>query len=155
MRKIPPPLLRPMAEVMAREVLHLSVTRWLATVLVALIVGAPLALSGSGPSPAAPGLLEPPVPLLEATSDAGVPGFASIVLGRLPKPGPNQKRAGQCDAGRAQQEINGGCWVKTETPTPCPEGKQWEHEGRCYLPVGPTVRPPSAGEPPPLSIADP
>lgn len=158
MKKIPPPLLRPMAEVMAREVLHLSVTRWLATVLVALVVGAPFALRepwGTPPLPVPPSPMEPTVPLLEAAVDAGVPSFASLVMGRLPRPGPNQKRAGQCDPGRAQQEINGGCWVQTTTPTPCPEGKQWEHEGRCYLPVGPTVPPPSAGEPPPLSIADP
>lgn len=156
--KIPPPLFRPMAQSMAREVLHLSVTRWLATVLVLLALGAPVALNSSGsvavpqtpPSP-----LEPAVPLLEASVDAGVPGFASIILGKLPKPGPNQRKAGECDPGRSQVAINGGCWVETTHPLPCPEGKQWEHEGRCYLPVGPTVRPPSAGDTSPLSIADP
>lgn len=156
--KIPPPLFKPMAQVMAREVLHLSVTRWLATALIGLAVGAPLALNGTGssqPAPAPPSPLGPMVPLLEASVDAGVPAFASFVLGRLPRPGPNQRLEGDCEPRRSQVAINGGCWVQTNHPLPCPEGVQWEHDGRCYLPVGPTVRPPSAGEPSPLTIADP
>jgi hypothetical protein len=148
----PPP--KEVARDGVREVFHLSVTRtlahWLATALLGAVVVAPVALHTSGaptPEPAPPAPLGPSVPLLEASADAGVPVFARVVLGTLPSPGPNQKRAGECDAGRSQVELNGGCWVQTTHPPPCPLGKQWEHEGRCWLPVGPTVRPPSAGEP--------
>lgn len=159
--KIPPPYQPPLSAVV-REILHVSATpffaRALVTIAALVVVGAPVALSTSGstqPLPPPPSPLDPTVPLLEASIDAGVPGFASILLGRLPKPGPNQKRAGECDPGRSQVELNGGCWVETTHPLPCPDGKQWEHEGRCYLPVGPTVRPPTTGDLPPLSIADP
>jgi len=155
--KIPPPF-APVAKAAVREVLHVSVTRWLATAIICLVLGAPLAVHSPGPvapEPTLPSPLEPAVPLLEASTDAGLPFLASVVMGSLPKPGPNQKREGDCDPGKAQVAINGGCWVQTTTPPPCPDGKQWQHEGRCWLPVGPTVRPPTAGEPRPFTFADP
>jgi hypothetical protein len=160
--KIPPPYQPPLSAVV-REILHVSATplfaRALVTIVALLVVGAPVALSTSGstkPMPPPPSPLEPAVPLLEASVDAGVPWFASIILGKFPKaPGPNQKREGQCDPRRSEVVINGGCWVETTHTLPCPEGVQFEHEGRCYLPVGPTVRPPTTGDLPPLSIADP
>jgi hypothetical protein len=100
--------------------------------------------------------LEVPVPLLESTpalTDGGIP--LRLVLASIPPPGPNQLRAGQCDPDRAQKELNGGCWVKTETPPPCPRGKQWEHEGRCWLPVAPAKPVPTSGEARPLGVAGP
>lgn len=70
------------------------------------------------------------------------------------KPGPNQKRAGSCKPERSEMEINGGCWVQTTHPLPCPEGVQWEHQGRCWLPVAPAARLPSSGGSLPVSIAE-
>jgi len=99
------------------------------------------------PSPKAPppSPLEAPVPLQEwTTADAGAM-MARVVPGRLPTPGPNQLRAGQCDPERSEKEVNGGCWVKTEKPPPCPRGKQWEHEGACWLPVAQAKPVPTSG----------
>lgn len=80
------------------------------------------------------------------TTDSGVPWRAlDAVQGGIPSPGPNQKRTGQCDEERSEVEINGGCWVKTEKPRPCPPGKQWEHEGRCWLPVAHAKQLPQSG----------
>lgn len=100
--------------------------------------------------------LEAPVPLLETTptTDAGAIA-ARFIPGKLPPPGPNQLRAGKCDPEQSHVEINGGCWVKTERPPPCPRGKQWEHEGRCWLPVAPAKQLPQSGEPRPRGVADP
>jgi hypothetical protein len=109
--------------------------------------GAPLE---AGPAP----LPVPQVPLLSSTP-AALPMLAMALPGKLPPPGPNQLRAGQCDPERAQVEINNGCWVRTETPPPCPKGKQWEHEGRCWLPVAEAKPVPTTGEPRTAGIADP
>lgn len=152
----------PLARSVVREILHLSVTPrmggWLAALLVAFAAGYPIAAHSPGATDAGPVLpspLEPAVPLQEATTDGGMPAVASIVLGRLPKPGPNQKRTGQCDPERSQVEMSGGCWVKTEHPLPCPEGKQWEHEGRCWLPVAHASQTPTSGEVYPVNLANP
>lgn len=97
----------------------------------------------------------PQVPVLKTTPSAAMPALAAMLPGKLPSPGPNQKRSGTCDPERAQVEINGGCWVETKTPPPCPRGKQWEHEGRCWLPVADAKPVPTTGEPRPVGIADP
>lgn len=100
--------------------------------------------------------LEAPVPLLESTPTADAGAFvARSVPGKLPAPGPNQRRAGQCDPEQSQVEVNGGCWVQTTHPPPCPMGKQWEHEGRCWLPVGHAKPIPRSGDPRPLGVAEP
>lgn len=106
-----------------------------------------------------PGLpLPAPVPQvpLQAVSVGAVPhAFASVVQGGLPSPGPNQKRSGQCDGDQAQEEINGGCWVATNKPPPCPRGKLWEHEGKCWTPVAVLPRVPTSGELRPTPVAEP
>lgn len=89
------------------------------------------------------------------TTDAPHGLVLSTVLHVLPHPGPNQKRAEDCDADQAQVPINGGCWVETKKPPPCPRGKLWEHEGKCWLPVAYAARVPTSGEPRPLTVADP
>lgn len=58
-----------------------------------------------------------------------------VVQGNLPPPAPNQLRAEHCDSDRAEEPIEGGCWVRTKTKPPCPAGKQWEYEGACYVPA--------------------
>lgn len=96
-----------------------------------------------------PNPARPLVPLQKSTTDtaAGVQFLARVLPGTLPEPGPNQKRSGQCDPRQAQVEINGGCWVKTETPPPCPEGYQWLHKNACWLPVAHAKPLPTTGEP--------
>ncbi|WP_434391481.1 hypothetical protein [Melittangium boletus] len=44
-----------------------------------------------------------------------------------------------------QVEINGGCWSRMEQRPPC--GQFYEHQGRCYVPVRETPRPPTSVEP--------
>lgn len=106
------------------------------------------------PTPPATGPMPLPVPAQEWTTEAKGWSSIPVLLGSIPKPGPNQKRAGKCNPKAAQVEINGGCWVKTETPRPCPEGIQWEHEdGRCYLPVAEAKPVPQSGEPQMVNIA--
>lgn len=76
--------------------------------------------------------------------------LAQVVLSNLPQPMPNQLRAGQCDPDRAEEEIEGGCWVRTKTkPSPdCPAGKQWEYRGACYVPaMQPAPRRPPVASP--------
>jgi hypothetical protein len=125
--------------------------RWAGVLLVLLIAPSQadrlIRVAPVGPTPL-------PVPVQEWTTEAK--GWASIpaLLGTIPKPGPNQKRSGRCNPKAAQVEINGGCWVKTETPRPCPEGIQWEHDdGRCYLPVAEAKPVPQSGEPFRVNIA--
>ena len=118
----------------------------------AALVLVPAQLNG----PALP--LPAPVPQvpLQAASVGAVPhAFASVVRGGLPPPGPNQKRTGQCDGDQAQEEINGGCWVATTKPPPCPRGKLWEHEGKCWTPVAVLPREPTSGEPHRVPVAEP
>lgn len=88
----------------------------------------------------------PQVPLQTASVGAVPHVLASVTVGRLPPPGPNQKRSGQCDEEQAQVELNGGCWVATERPPPCPRGKLWEHEGKCWTPVAVLPREPTSGD---------
>jgi hypothetical protein len=101
-------------------------------------------------------LPRPSMPPQEWTTD--VPrGFSALGmhLQVLPLPGPNQKRSGECDPDQAQVEINGGCWVETKRPPPCPSMKLWEHSGKCWLPVAHAARLPTSGEPRNPSVAEP
>jgi hypothetical protein len=95
-----------------------------------------------------------PVPELGWSTDGRSGNEPIHVRGNttLPSPGPNQKT--ECDSERSEVRLNGGCWVKTEKPPPCPPGKQWEHEGRCWLPVAPAARVPTSGGSLPVSIAE-
>lgn len=107
--------------------------------------------------PGKPVAISPPtastLPPQQWTTDA-VPGFVAAALtGALPSPGPNQKRSGQCVAKLAQVELNGGCWVETKTPPPCPDGYQWEHAGTCWLPVAHAMPVPTSGDVPPATVA--
>lgn len=152
----PPPLFRPL------ESLKVAATpRMLrAVVLVLLTVLIPTSAERllSRPAPLPPPPPAPlPVPSMDWTTDgaSAAPFFLHAVLGGLPSPGPNQKRAGQCRSERSEVEKNGGCWVKTHHPKPCPEGFQWEDDdGSCWIPVAyakPT--PTSGGGPFPVNVA--
>lgn len=128
-------------------------TRWAAGAVVAVVVlwAAP---SHRGPKPPPPPPPGAAVPLQESTTDSVPHVLAALLPSTIPDaPGPNQKRAGDCNPKAAQVEINGGCWVKTETPPPCPEGVQWEHKGRCWLPVAYARPVPTSGELSPGNIA--
>ena len=41
-----------------------------------------------------------------------------------------------------QVEINGGCWMEVIESLPC--GQFYEHQGRCYVPVRETPKPPTS-----------
>lgn len=128
-----------------------------AVLIIASLVAAALVFAvvpGRRAAPSEPEL-DAPVPMQEATPTADAGPIIHIVLGKLPPPGPNQLRSGQCDPEQAQVEINGGCWLKTEKPPPCPRGKLWEHEGRCWIPVAQAKPVPQSGEPRPRGVAGP
>lgn len=95
-----------------------------------------------------------PMPMQEWTTDAGsMMVLAAVLPGRLPEPDAKQKR--QCDRLLGEHELNGGCWMPTDVPPPCPEGRLWLHEDKCWRPIPKTARVPQSGEPRPVSIADP
>jgi hypothetical protein len=138
--------------------LRVNVPQWVGLVVlaVALPTGVWMSLGDfRTPSPAGP--IPAPVPQVPLLSSTPTPlaALSMALPGALPPPGPNQIRAGKCDKRAAQVEISGGCWVKTETPPPCPEGIQWEHKGRCWLPVAEAKPVPTTGEPTPQPVAAP
>lgn len=147
-----------------REILRLVASprmlRFLLVVLFAILiptVGANLAREFLLPHPtaAAAPIGVPPLDWTTAGSRYSPP-LAMLLPGEIPdEPGPNQKRAGKCNPKRSEVEINGGCWVKTDHELPCPEGEQWEHKKRCWLPVARAAEPPTSGEPLRVNIADP
>jgi len=155
---IPPPPPRQLALSLLIERLHLKVPHGWGLVVLAVLVPSGVWV-GLGDSRGLPPLAPvpapvPQVPLLSSTP-AALPVLAMVLPGTLPPPGPNQLRAGQCDKRAAAVEVNGGCWLKTETPPPCPEGIQWEHAGRCWLPLAAAKPVPTTGEPRPAPIAAP
>lgn len=155
MLKPPPPMLSKLE--ILKVVASPRMLRAVVLVLLAVLIPTSAERLLSRPAPLPPPPPAPlPVPSMDWTTDgaSAAPFFLHAVLGSLPSPGPNQKRAGQCNPRAAQVEINGGCWVKTDTPPPCPEGYQWEHDGKCWLPVAyakPT--PTSGGGPFPVNVA--
>ena len=130
--------------------------RWLAVVVLAVLIpsGAETLLRPRM-APAARGPVPLPVPIQEWTMEAAAWPVVEVLFGTIPPPGPNQKHAGKCNPKASQVELNGGCWVKTDHPKPCPEGFQWENEedGKCYLPVAEAKPLPRAGEPAVVNIA--
>lgn len=137
---------------------RLTVPQWVGLVLLAVLVpsGVWMGLGDSrGTSPAGPVPAPvPQVPLLSSTP-SNLPVLAMVMPGTLPPPGPNQLRAGKCDDRGSEVAINGGCWVATDKKPPCPEGIQWEHDGRCWRPVAPAARAPTTGEPRTAPVAAP
>jgi hypothetical protein len=95
----------------------------------------------------------PQVPLQAASVGAVPHAFASVVQGGLPPPGPNQKRAEDCDLEHFEVH-SGGCWLETTKKPPCPRG-QWEHERKCWFPVAHAARTPTSGEPHRVPVAEP
>lgn len=149
----PPPMFSRMESI--RVTMTPKVLRVVVGVLGALLVPAG-AMAILHPSPSSPqrGPSPLPVPQLEETTDARGWSIIHVVAGAIPPPGPNQKRAGQCRPERSEVEINGGCWVMTTHPKPCPEGYQWEDEkGRCWLPVAHAKPVPQSGEPQMVNVA--
>lgn len=156
---IPPPPKQIVLSLVVKH-LHLKVPQWVGLVVlaIALPTGAWMALGDSrggplvGPLP----LPVPQVPLQGWTTSATMDVATLVLAATVPdKPGPNQKRAGTCDPGRSEVAIGGGCWVKTDHPRPCPEGKQWEYQGRCWLPVAEAKPVPTTGDPRPAPVAGP
>lgn len=153
---LPPPKQVVLSLVIDR--LRLTVPQWVGLVLLAVLVpsgvwmglGDSRGTSPTGPVPAP----VPQVPLLSSTPSS-LPVLAMVMPGTLPPPGPNQLRAGKCDKRAAEVELNGGCWIQTITQPPCPDGIQWEHEGRCWRPVAPAARAPTTGDPRTAPVAAP
>ncbi len=150
MKILPPPVVESLAFSATRRMLS-----WLLIVEACFIValGGNLYLERTRAAPG--GSAVQLVPPLDFTTDAGraASQVQRAVFGSLPGPGPNQKRAGECLADAAQVEINGGCWVETKMKPPCPVKYQWEHEGKCWLPVAHAAPVPTSGGSYPANIA--
>ncbi|MBM7117784.1 hypothetical protein [Archangium primigenium] len=57
-----------------------------------------------------------------------------------------KQQASPClPASTGDEEINGGCWSRMERRPPC--GQFYEHQGRCYVPVRESPRPPTSVDP--------
>ena len=88
------------------------------------------------------------VPTLPQSTPASAPEVVGrAILGKTIPEQPFPTQITKCDSRMAQVEIRGGCWVKTETPPPCPEGYQWEWGKACWLPVLKAARVPTTGDP--------
>lgn len=102
-------------------------------------------------------LARPLVPQAAAAHEVATDGEVLFTMSRAVLNGlpvlENQKRAADCDPDRAQVVIDGGCWVKTDKPPPCPKGKLWEHEGKCWFPVAYGKPVPTTGEIRPGNVA--
>lgn len=149
MPKLPPPM-RPLAVSLTVDRLKIVLpAAVVALIVLALVPSLAMVLVQRTQPP----VLEERAPTV-STTPAVLP-LMSFTFGAVPKPGPNQKRAGACDADAAQVEINGGCWMKTDKPPPCPRGKLWEHEGKCWVPVAEAKPVPTSGEMQHAGVADP
>lgn len=94
-------------------------------------------------------------PLAAWSSTQGIQGMAmEAIQGALPDPLPGQKTK-RCDPQLGEVERNGGCWMLTMVPTPCPEGKLWEDGGRCWRPIPVTKQEPTTGDPRTAPLAGP
>ena len=121
---------------------------------VALMVGA-ASLSVATKKPRPPPAEEEislPVPVEHWPADAGVTP-APQVLNLLPDV-PGQK-VGRCDPELGEVEIRGRCWMKTDLPPPCPKGKLYPYEGKCWRPIPKAARAPTSGAPRPGGVAEP
>lgn len=94
--------------------------------------------------------LAAPVPIEQWTADAGALHPSTLHL--LPAV-PGQK-VGRCDPDLGEVEIDGRCWMKTDVPPPCPKGKLYPHEGKCWRPIPKSARAPTSGAPRPGGVAD-
>jgi hypothetical protein len=93
---------------------------------------------------------EAPVPVEAWPVDAGA---TPPVLAVLPKV-PGQKM-GRCDPDLGEIELFGGCWMETKVPPPCPKGKLYTHEGKCWRPIPRAERTPTSGNRRPGGVAEP
>lgn len=116
----------------------------------ATVIGA-IAFFGSltfAPEPSAP--IPSPThvqPLLGSTPVSGPSIIGETILGATIPEQPFPTQLTKCDPRQAQVEIRGGCWVKTETTPPCPDGFQWEWKDTCWLPALRAARTPTTGDP--------
>jgi hypothetical protein len=159
-RRPKPPVSSPVGEAgkaIARQVLR---RLWVALVIALFVVPANDTDRTSVPPEVIQAIIEERVPALEWTADASAMSLLiPVAVGKLPPPGPNQKRSGQCKA--PEKDIGGGCWVAIvgEKP-PCDpvdgeERRMWPHDGLCWMPVGRAARAPTTGEPRAPTVAEP
>jgi hypothetical protein len=95
-------------------------------------------------------------PLLESTPASAPNTIGKAILGTTIPDEPFPTQLTKCDSRFAQVEIKGGCWVKTETQPPCPEGYQWEWKKACWLPALRAARAPTTGDPEiPVGVSNP
>jgi hypothetical protein len=92
----------------------------------------------------------PQVALQSSTWAPSPPVFA--MLGRLPD-GVETQRKPPCDPD-AEASIGGWCWIPLDAK-PCPKGKAFEHEGKCYLRALRAARAPTTGAPSTPPVAAP
>lgn len=153
MSKPPPPTPepRPLSFIFSAERVKLALTSPALVLGILALALVPGAMEWLRPA-RQPQLQAPALPAWSPT-DAGAL-LARMLPGKLPPPGEGWKTNG-CDSDLGEQERNGACWMETKVPPPCPSGKLWEDEGRCWRPIPKTARAPTSGEPQRASVAGP
>jgi hypothetical protein len=126
-----------------REILHVSVSRWLVVAGLAATLGVPAALHRPAAMVNPPPTPEAGLPLQEWTTDARTQVLASLALGAKPRIDPRQKSA-PCDPD-VEEEHHGVCWAPLKVSPPCPKGKTWENAGTCYQAVLKAAKAPTSG----------
>lgn len=71
--------------------------------------------------------------------------IGSAAKAKLPAPYPNQKKP-PCEP-YLEEDFEGFCWTYLGVKPPCPEGKAWERDGKCYQRALKAARVPSSGDP--------
>jgi hypothetical protein len=150
----PPPPFRPLAVSIVVERLRIVLPiAAVALVVVALSPGLALLLMPRPPPSLAPAMQ----PEEEYTSGAHLSTFAALAYGALPAPDPRQ-RTPPCAEDVGEEEFSGACWLRLDIQPPCPAGKTWERNRKCYtraLRVEKLPREPTSGEHRTLGVANP
>lgn len=124
-------------------------TRWGAGAVIGAL--ALLALQSGKPPLPPPPPVDGALPLQQWAVDITPRVLSALVTGALPRPDPRQRKP-PCDPD-LEKEANGYCWIGLAVTPPCPKGKAWEYEGRCYAYALKVERTPSSGEPHPSNVA--
>ena len=139
------PRVRPLPGREAGPVWHLPPT-WAPRALGALAVGIALwGVFSPRPQPLY-GAPSPEQTVLDEVITDWLSREGGIIAVPMPSKRLERQQAPPCLAPPGGQvEINGGCWFVVMAKPPC--GQLYEHEGRCYVPVRETPKPPTAVDP--------
>lgn len=150
---VPPPPPKQLALLLVIDRFRIRLPPWVGLTALAVLVpsGVWMGLGDSRGTPTVGPVPVGPQVELQASTAAAFPPVVAM-LNRLPD-GVDTQRKPPCDP-EMEHAIGGWCWIPLDTK-PCPKGKAWEHEGRCYLRALRAARSPTTGEPRTVPVAAP